>query len=88
MAGLEESCDFGLPLEMRELNKDELVRLADPDGNGWVTLDEFVNMPCWQLPPLPTHSPHEDQRASWRLSRLLPLARRRAPPPPAPPWQR
>ena len=32
---------------------DELVRLADPDGSGWVTVEEFVNMPCWQLPPMP-----------------------------------
>mgnify|MGYP001438501079 CR=1 FL=1 len=33
--------------------RDELVRLADPDGSGWVTVEEFVNMPCWQLPPMP-----------------------------------
>ena len=43
---------------------DELVRLADPDGNGWVTLDEFVNMPCWQLPPLPARQRKMPRRPS------------------------
>ena len=32
---------------------DELVRLADPDGSGWVAVEEFVNMPCGQHPPMP-----------------------------------
>ena len=41
------------PQSLEPYEVDELVRLSDPDGNGWVTLDEFVNMPCWQLPPLP-----------------------------------
>ena len=29
---------------------DELLRLADPEGTGYCTLDHFRDLPCWQLP--------------------------------------
>ena len=52
------------PQSLEPYEIDELVRLADPDGNGWVTLDEFVNMPCWQLPPLPARQRKMPRRPS------------------------
>ena len=45
-------CTLGeAPLTDEEL--DELLRLADPDGTGFCTLDKFRSLPCWKLPDMP-----------------------------------
>jgi len=36
------------PLSDDEL--DELLRLADPEGTGFCTLEHFRDLPCWKLP--------------------------------------
>lgn len=42
-------CTLGeAPLSDDEL--DELLRLADPEGTGFCTLEHFRDLPCWKLP--------------------------------------
>lgn len=42
-------CTLGeAPLSDDEL--DELLRMADPEGTGYCTLDDFRELPCWKLP--------------------------------------
>ena len=53
--GLGEAARGGLPTPTASPatlpgELDELLRLADPEGTGYCTLDHFRDLPCWQLP--------------------------------------
>jgi len=48
-------CTFG-EAPLSEVELDELLRLADPDGTGYCTLETFQGLPCWKLEEI-EHTP-------------------------------